>query len=165
MNRALAKQSRTIRLPVHLNERLAAIRKECKELSQQGEGTLSRRQIAMAMNLSQEELESLLRLEQTTTSLDAPMSRDQERGTFLDLLADPGQEEPLVQIERRLSEEKVDQLLSQLTEQERNILSMWFGLRGQQTLTLAEIGKLVGASGERIRQLESRALRRLRTLC
>jgi RNA polymerase primary sigma factor len=165
MNRALATQSRTIRLPVHLNERLAAIRKVAKELSQQGEGTPSRRQIAMAMNLSLEELESLLRLDQTTSSLDAPTSRDQEGGTLLDLLADRGQEEPLAQIERRLSEERVDQLLSQLTEQEREILSMRFGLRGQQTLTLAEIGKQVGASRERIRQLESRALRRLRTLC
>jgi RNA polymerase primary sigma factor len=125
MNRAMANQSRTIRLPVHLNERLAAIRKVCKELSQQGEeGTPSRGQIAMAMNLSLEELESLLRLEQITTSQDAPMSTDLEHGTRLDLLADQGQEEPLVQIERRLSEEKVDQLLSQLTEQERNILSV-----------------------------------------
>jgi RNA polymerase primary sigma factor len=165
MNRALATQSRTIRLPVHLNERLAAIRKVCKELSQRGEGTPSRRQIAMAMNLSLDELETLLRLEQATSSLDAPAGRDQEGGTLLDLLADHGQEEPLAQIERRLSEERVDQLLSQLTEEEREILSMRFGLRGQQTLTLAEIGKQVGVSRERVRQLESRALRRLRTLC
>jgi RNA polymerase primary sigma factor len=165
MNRALATQSRTIRLPVHLNERLAVIRKVCKELSQRGEGTPSRRQIAMAMNLSLDELETLLRLEQATSSLDAPAGRDQEGGTLLDLLADHGQEEPLAQIERRLSEERVDQLLSQLTEEEREILSMRFGLRGQQTLTLAEIGKQVGVSRERVRQLESRALRRLRTLC
>jgi RNA polymerase primary sigma factor len=164
MSRALATQSRTIRLPVHLNERLAAIRKVGKELSQQLGGTPSRKQISSAMNLSLEELESLLRLEQTTSSLDSPVSSDHEAGTLLDLLADHVQEEPLAQVERQLSEEKVDRLLSQLTEQERDILSMRFGLGGQQSLTLAQIGKRVGASRELVRQLESRALRRLRTL-
>jgi len=165
MSRALATQSRTIRLPVHLNERLAAIRKVCKELSQQLGGTPGRQQIATAMNLAPEELDSLLRLEQTISSLDSPVGSDQDGGTLLDLLADDAQEEPLAQLERRLSEERVDQMLAQLSEQERTILCMRFGLRGQQSLTLAEIGKQVGASRERIRQVESRALRRLRTIC
>jgi len=165
MSRALATQSRTIRLPVHLNERLAAIRKVCKELSQKLGETPSRQQISTAMNLSLEELESLIGLEQTTSSLDSPMSSEHEGSTLLDLLADHAQEEPLAQLERRLSEERVDQLLSQLSEQERDILSMRFGLCGQQSLTLAQIGKQVGVSRERIRQLESKALRRLRTLC
>ena len=164
MTRAIACQSRTIRLPVHLSERLMAIRRVSLDLAHKLGAMPSRREIAEALNMPLDELDSLLRQSLTTSSLDAPINADEGRSYLGDLIADASTEEPLEQVERGMHHEQLGRWLSQLTAQEQEVLSLRFGLDGQERLTLAEIGRHLDVSRERVRQVELKALRKLRNL-
>jgi RNA polymerase primary sigma factor len=106
----------------------------------------------------------LLRQALTTSSLDAPVHAEEGRSYLGDLIADSSTEEPLDQVERGMHHEQLGRWLSHLTEQEREVLSLRFGLNGQERLTLAEIGRHLDVSRERVRQVELKALRKLRNL-
>jgi RNA polymerase primary sigma factor len=164
MTRAIACQSRTIRLPVHLSERLSTIRKVSLELAHKLGAMPSRQEIAEAIAMPLEELDSLLRQSLTTSSLDAPIGADEGRSFLGDLIPDSTVEEPLDQLERGMHEEQLDRWLAQLSDQEREVLGLRFGLNGQERHTLAEIGRHLDVSRERVRQVELKALRKLRTL-
>jgi RNA polymerase primary sigma factor len=164
MTRAIACQSRTIRLPVHLGERLSTIRKASLELAQKLGAMPSRQEIAEAIAMPLEELDSLLRQSLTTSSLDAPINADDGRSYLGDLIADRGGEEPLDQVERGIHQEQLGRWLGHLNEQEREVLSLRFGLDGLDRHTLAEIGRRLEVSRERVRQVELKALRKLRNL-
>ena len=164
MTRAIACQSRTIRLPVHLSERLTIIRRANLELAHKLGAMPSRQEIAEAIAMPIEELDSLLRQALTTSSLDAPVSGEEGRSFLGDLIADDDSEEPLDQVERGIHHEQLGRWLSHLSEQEREVLGMRFGLDGQERFTLAEIGRQLEVSRERVRQVELKALRKLRHL-
>ena len=164
MTRAIACQSRTIRLPVHLSERLTTIRKVSLDLAHKLGAMPSRIEIAEAMDISMEELDSLLRQALTTSSLDAPVNGEEGRSFLGDLIADSSLEEPLDLVEQRIHHEQLGRWLSHLSEQEQHVLKMRFGLEGQERHTLAEIGRLMEVSRERVRQVELKALRKLRNL-
>jgi len=164
MTRAIACQSRTIRLPVHLSERLTTIRKVSLDLAHKLGAMPSRIEIAEAMDISLEELDSLLRQALTTSSLDAPVNGEEGRSFLGDLIADASLEEPLDLVEQRIHHEQLGRWLSHLSEQEQHVLKMRFGLEGQERHTLAEIGRLMEVSRERVRQVELKALRKLRNL-
>jgi RNA polymerase primary sigma factor len=164
MTRAIACQSRTIRLPVHLSERLTTIRKVSLDLAHKLGAMPSRQEIAEALNMPVAELDSLLRQSLTTSSLDAPINADEGRSFLGDLIADASAEEPLEQVERGMHQEQLGRWLGHLTEQEREVLSLRFGLDGQERHTLAEIGRQLDVSRERVRQVELKALRKLRNL-
>jgi RNA polymerase primary sigma factor len=164
MTRAIACQSRTIRLPVHLSERLSTIRKVSLDLAHKLGAMPSRQEIAEALNMPVQELDSLLRQSLTTSSLDAPINADEGRSFLGDLIADASAEEPLEQVERGMHQEQLVRWLGHLTEQEREVLALRFGLDGKERHTLAEIGRLLDVSRERVRQVELKALRKLRNL-
>jgi RNA polymerase primary sigma factor len=164
MTRAIACQSRTIRLPVHLSERLTTIRKVSLELAHKLGAMPSRQEIAEAIAMPIEELDSLLRQSLTTSSLDAPINADEGRSYLGDLIADGSGEEPLDQVERGIHQEQLGRWLSHLSEQEREVLALRFGLDGLERHTLAEIGRRLEVSRERVRQVELKALRKLRNL-
>ena len=164
MTRAIACQSRTIRLPVHLGERLSAIRKVSLDLAHKLGAMPSRREIAEAMNMPIEELDGLLRQALTTSSLDAPINGDEGRSFLGDLIADNPDEEPLDRVERGIHHEQLGRWLSHLSDQERQVLQLRFGLDGEERHTLAEIGRQLEVSRERVRQVEMKALRKLRNL-
>ncbi len=164
MTRAIACQSRTIRLPVHLSERLSTIRKVTLDLAHKLGAMPSRQEIAEALSMPIEELDSLLRQSLTTSSLDAPIHAEEGRSYLGDLIADARQEEPLEQVERGIHQEQLARWLGHLTEQEREVLALRFGLDGQERHTLAEIGRQLSVSRERVRQVELKALRKLRNL-
>jgi RNA polymerase primary sigma factor len=164
MTRAIACQSRTIRLPVHLSERLSTIRKVSLDLAHKLGAMPSRQEIAEELNMPLEELDSLLRQSLTTSSLDAPIHADEGRSFLGDLIADASAEEPLEQVERGMHQEQLVRWLGHLTEQEREVLALRFGLDGKERHTLAEIGRLLDVSRERVRQVELKALRKLRNL-
>ncbi len=164
MTRGIACQSRTIRLPVHLSERLTTIRKVSLELAHKLGAMPSRPEISEALNMPLEELDSLLRQSLTTSSLDAPINADEGRSFLGDLIADSSAEEPLDLVERGMHHEQLARWLDQLTEQEREVLGLRFGLNGQDRHTLAEIGRQLDVSRERVRQVELKALRKLRNL-
>lgn len=164
MTRAIACQSRTIRLPVHLSERLTAIRKVSLDLAHKLGAMPNRQEIAEAMAMPIEELDGLLRQSLTTSSLDAPVNGDEGRSFLGDLIADSSGEEPLDRVERGMHQEQLGRWLSQLSEQERQVLQLRFGLEGQERHTLAEIGRQLDVSRERVRQVELKALRKLRNM-
>jgi RNA polymerase primary sigma factor len=164
MTRAIACQSRTIRLPVHLSERLTAIRKVTLDLAHKLGAMPSRSEIAEALAMPIEELDSLLRQSLTTSSLDAPVNGDEGRSFLGDLIADGGDEEPLDRVERGIHHEQLGRWLSHLSDQERRVLELRFGLEGVERHTLAEIGRMLDVSRERVRQVELKALRKLRNL-
>ena len=164
MTRAIACQSRTIRLPVHLSERLATVRKVSLELAHKLGAMPSRQEIAEAIGMPVQELDSLLRQALTTSSLDAPINADEGRSFLGDLIADSSSEEPLDQVERGMHQEQLGRWLDHLTDQEREVLGLRFGLDGRERHTLAEIGRELDVSRERVRQVELKALRKLRNL-
>ena len=164
MTRAIACQSRTIRLPVHLSERLTAIRKVSLDLAHKLGAMPNRQEIAEAMAMPIEELDGLLRQSLTTSSLDAPVNGDEGRSFLGDLIADSSGEEPLDRVERGMHQEQLGHWLSQLSDQERQVLQLRFGLEGQERHTLAEIGRQLDVSRERVRQVELKALRKLRNM-
>ena len=164
MTRAIACQSRTIRLPVHLSERLTTIRKVSLDLAHKLGAMPNRVEIAEAMDIPLDELDSLLRQALTTSSLDAPVNGEEGRSFLGDLIADSSLDEPLDIVEQRIHHEQLGRWLSHLSEQEQHVLKLRFGLEGNDRHTLAEIGRLMDVSRERVRQVELKALRKLRNL-
>ena len=164
MTRAIACQSRTIRLPVHLSERLSAIRRVSLELAHKLGAMPNRREISEALDMPLEELDSVLSQALTTSSLDAPINGDESRSFLGDLIADSSEEEPLDRVERGMHQEQLGRWMSHLSEQERQVLHLRFGLEGVERHTLADIGRQLDVSRERVRQVELKALRKLRSL-
>ncbi len=164
MTRAIACQSRTIRLPVHLSERLATIRKVSLDLAHKLGAMPNRVEIAEEMDIDVEELDSILRQALTTSSLDAPVNGDDGRSFLGDLIADSSAEEPLDKVEQSIHQEQLGRWLTHLSEQEQHVLKLRFGLEGNDRHTLAEIGRLLEVSRERVRQVELKSLRKLRNL-
>lgn len=164
MTRAIAIQSRSIRLPLHLSERLALIKKTTQILSHKTGGIPSRREIAEAINLSLEDLDSILRQSLTISSLDEPTQASEGKTSLVDLVADNKYDEPLERLEKGIYKEQLNQWLTQLTEQEKQVIILRFGLEDEQPYTLSDIGKMMGISRERVRQIELKGLRKLRAL-
>ena len=164
MTRGIACQSRTIRLPVHLGERLSAVRRVSLELAHKLGAMPSRQEIAEAMEIPLEELDGLLRQSLTTSSLDAPIKGEDGRSALGDLIACPHSQEPLELMQRTMDHDQLQRWMGQLSAQERQVIDLRFGINGAERSTLAEIGRLMDVSRERIRQVELRALQKLRSL-
>jgi RNA polymerase primary sigma factor len=164
MTRAIATQGRAIRLPVHLSERLALIKKVSHELSQRIGGTPSRREIADAIGTTVEEIDSVLRQSLTTSSLDEPVNASEGKSFLGDLIADSQVNEPLEEIEISMYKEQLSKWIDQLSEQEKQVIILRFGLDDSNRKTLTEIGRLMDISRERVRQIELKSLRKLRGL-
>ena len=124
----------------------------------------NRREISEALDMPLEELDSVLGQALTTSSLDAPISGDESRSFLGDLIADSSEEEPLDRVERGMHQEQLGRWMSHLSEQERQVLHLRFGLEGVERHTLADIGRQLDVSRERVRQVELKALRKLRSL-
>ena len=164
MTRAIACQSRTIRLPVHLSERLASIRKVSRDLSHKLGAMPSRVEIAEEMGIDVDEPDSILKQSLSTSSLDAPVNGDDGRSFLGDLIADPSHEDPLERVELETNKEQLHKWLSHLSEQEQHVIKLRSGIDGNEKHTLAEIGRLLEVSRERVRQVELKAYRKLRNL-
>lgn len=164
ITRCIATQSRSIKLPVHLSERLIMIKRVTHVLSQKLGTVPSKQEIAEAMSMSCVELDNILSSTLSTFSLDEPVNAGDGKSYLGDLIADGSQEEPLDTIDRSMHKEQIDKWLSLLTEQEKQVISMRFGLESGTKITLSEIGDNLGVSRERVRQIEIRALRKLRGL-
>jgi len=153
----------TCALPI-LSERLSTVRKVSLELAHSLGAKPSRQEISDAMAIPIEELDALLRQALTISRLDAPIHAEDGRSFLGDLIADASTEEPLERIERGMHQEQLAELLDHLSSQERDVLALRFGLDGAERLTLAEIGRQLDVSRERVRQIELKALRKLRNL-
>ena len=164
MTRAIDNSARTIRLPIHISEKLSKMRRISRDLSHQLGRQPSRLEMAMAMGIEQKDLEDLISQSAPCASLDAHARGEEDRSTLGELIPDPNSEDPMEGMDRSILREHLSSWLAQLNEREQEIMKKRFGLDGTEESTLASIGKDIGVSRERVRQLEAKALKRLRMM-
>lgn len=164
MTRAIDNSARTIRLPIHISEKLSKMRRVSRELSHRLGRQPNRLEIAHALGTTPEELEELLAQTAPCASLDAHARGEEDRSTLGELIADPASNEHLDSMDRHLQKEHLGTWLAQLNDREQKILRLRFGLEGSEPLTLAEIGRQINVSRERVRQLEAKAILKLRLM-
>jgi RNA polymerase primary sigma factor len=164
MTRAIDNSARTIRLPIHISEKLSKLRRITKELSHRLGRQPNRLEMAHGMGMEPEELEELITQTAPCASLDAHARGEEDRSTLGELIADPASNRHLDSMDRHLQKEHLVTWLAQLNEREQKILRLRFGLDGEEPLTLAEIGRQINMSRERVRQLEAKAIMKLRLL-
>ncbi len=161
VSRAVADQGRTIRVPVHMGDQLNKMRRISLELQQ----TLGREptpeEIAVRMETTPEKIHQLVEISRRPMSLDTPIDEegDTDLGDFIEDTASPAPDELTMQ---NLLREQLEQVLERLPDREAHILRLRYGLADGETHTLEEVGKQIGVTRERVRQLEAQALNRLR---
>jgi RNA polymerase primary sigma factor len=164
MTRAIDNSARTIRLPIHISEKLSKLRRITRELSHRFGRQPNRLEMAHAMGMEPEELEELLSQSSPCASLDSHARGDEDRSTLGELIPDPASTEPMEGMDRHIQREHLGTWITQLNEREQKILKLRFGLEGTEPLTLAEIGRQINVSRERVRQLEAKAILKLRLI-
>jgi len=164
MTRAIDNSARTIRLPIHISEKLSKMRRVSRELSHKFGRQPTRLEMAAEMGIDQKELEDLISQSAPCASLDAHARGEEDRSTLGELIPDPNCEEPMEGMDRTIQKEHLGTWLSQLNEREQKIMKLRFGLDGEEPLTLAEIGRQINVSRERVRQLEAKAILKLRVM-
>ena len=159
IQRALANQSRTIRLPVHVVEHQQRASRAERELLARTFRDPTVAEIAQEARLPEERVAMVRDLPRTVTSLDRPVGEDED-ASLGDLVAAPA-EDPLAELEVSLRNEALEQALEELPERDAEVLRLRFGLGDEEPKTLTDIAKTLGVSRERVRQIEATALRRL----
>lgn len=163
ITRAIANQGATIRIPVYMMEMLSRYRKVNERLSQR----LRRRprigEIAKALRMPVKRVDELAELAQQTTSLEAPVGED-EHGQLMELIEDPSARTPAEIVSTLFEEERVKEFLSRISEREREVLMLRFGLKDGMCRTLGETAKRFRITRERVRQIELAALKKLRLM-
>ncbi len=160
ITRAIADQSRTIRLPVHLYETISRIKKTTKLLSQEMRRKPTEEEIATRMEMTIEKLRFIAKSAQLPISLETPIGKEEDSrlGDFIE--ADG--ETPEDEVSKNLLREDLENVLDTLSPRERDVLRLRYGLDDGRMKTLEEIGQIFNVTRERIRQIEAKALRKLR---
>ena len=161
ITRAIAEQARTVRIPVHMLEIINKLFKVQRQFVQDMGREPAPEEIADEMHLPVERVQALLRMAQHTVSLHAPVGDDGDASVG-DFIEDQSAENPLDTTSFHLLKDKLQDVLTTLTERERRVLELRFGLADGYVRTLEEIGKQYKVTRERIRQIEAKALRKLR---
>lgn len=162
VTRALADQSRTIRIPVHMVETIAKYKQVVRRLTQDlGREPLAS-EIATEMGIEVEKVYTIEKIDQSTTSLDKPTNSDEEKTTLGEFIPDTKIASPDKDVSRRILHDQIQEILSDLSPKERKILEMRHGLTDGVMRTLEEVGKEFGVTRERIRQIEAKAHEKIR---
>jgi RNA polymerase primary sigma factor len=161
VTRALADQSRTIRIPVHMVENINRLLRTRRQLSQEGGGEPNIDEIALAMELSVEKVTEILKLTRTPLSLETPVG-EEEDSHLGDFIEDKTGLAPAEIATIGLLRAQINELLGELTDRERRVILLRFGLEDDRARTLEEVGQEFNVTRERIRQIEAKALRKLR---
>jgi RNA polymerase primary sigma factor len=161
ITRAIADQARTIRIPVHMVETMNKVFKTSHLLAQKLGREPTTKEIAKEVDLPEEKVNDIYRISQNTTSLAAPVG-DEDDSFLGDFIEDVTSPSPYEETSKELLKESISEVLHTLDEREAKVLELRFGLSGQPPKTLEEVGKIFGVTRERIRQIEAKALRRLR---
>lgn len=161
ITRAIADQGRTIRVPVHMSDRIRRLYKTARQLEQEHGRKPTPEEIAAQMDLEPRKVQWMLKVSWRPMSLERPVGEeeDSELGSFIEDLTTPT---PTQSAYQNLLREKVEEVLGTLTAREARILRLRFGLQNGRSYTLEEVGQKFGLTRERIRQIEGKALRRLR---
>jgi RNA polymerase primary sigma factor len=161
ITRALAQKTRTIRIPLHMTERIRQMYRTAQVLEQELGRRPTPEEIAEEMNLPADSVRGMMDASQHAIALERPVGDDGD-SEFGDFIEDQDTPEPAEAVAHHLLQETIEEVLSELTPRQAHILRLRFGLGGGEQHTLEEIANKFGLSRERIRQLEKEALRRLR---
>ena len=165
ITRAIADQARTIRIPVHMVETINKLMRTSRRLTQELNREPTNQELAKEMDMDVEKIEYIQKIKQDITSLDVGIGRDGEEGeesTLGDFIEDEDTASPEESATVQLLKEQVREILSTLSDRERKILEMRFGLNGTKSHTLEEVGLEFAVTRERIRQIEAKALMKLK---
>lgn len=161
ITRAIADQSRTIRIPVHMVDQINRFYKTQRRLTQKLGREPSVKEVAKEMELSTDEVENLMKISQQPKSLSTPVGDDKE-ATLEQFVADQSQPTLYDKVSRELLKDALQKVLETLSPRERKVLMMRFGLEDGKQKTLEEVGKEFKVTRERIRQIEAKAIRKLK---
>lgn len=163
IERALMNQTRTIRLPIHVVKEINVYLRAARQLAQKLDREPSPEDVAEMLDRPIEDVQRVLGLNERITSVDVPAERDSDR-SVLDTIPDEQNLDPSVLLQDEDVQRHIDSWLGQLTEKQRSVLEHRFGLYGRETATLDQVGKEIGVTRERVRQIQIEALRRLRQI-
>jgi RNA polymerase primary sigma factor len=161
ITRAIADQARTIRIPVHMIETINAIRKISRKLSQELGRKPTEEEVASELDVSPDRLREIIKMTQEPVSLELPMGKEDD-SRLGDYLENPDLETPVLTVTHEMLKEDILDALDTLSKREREVLKLRFGLEDGRQRTLEEVGQEFGVTRERIRQIEAKALRKLR---
>lgn len=162
ISRAIADQARTIRVPVHMTENINKVKKIERQLLAELQHEPTNAEIAKAMKMSEEQIAEIKGYMADTTSLDIQVGDDDDGTTIGSFVEDTHFVNPADAYVKAANGEMVDMVLSTLSDREANIIRMRFGIGRDRAMTLEEVGKEFSLTRERIRQIEAKALRKLR---
>jgi RNA polymerase primary sigma factor len=162
ITRALADQSRTIRIPVHMVETISKYTQLKRKLTQElGREPLTE-EIAIEMGASTEKVRHIQKISQEVISLEAPIGEDEDKSVLSEFIKDEKSLTPSQLAARTLLKDEIGKILADLAPREQEILNLRFGLEDGITHTLEEVGKKFGVTRERIRQIEAKALTKMK---
>jgi RNA polymerase primary sigma factor len=164
ITRAIADQARTIRIPVHMVETINKLLRTQRRMTQELNREPSIEELAKELEMEPEKVEYVMKIKQDITSLDAGVGRDgeEEDSVLADFIEDEDSASPEDSAASQLLKEQVQSILSTLSEREQKIIKMRFGLENGKSHTLEEVGQEFAVTRERIRQIEAKALAKLR---
>jgi len=162
ITRAIADQARTIRIPVHMVETINKLLRTHRRMTQELNREPTNEELAKEMEIEVEKVEHIMKIKQDISSLDQSVRDDEEDSVLGDFIEDEDTPAPEESATSQLLREHVDRILTSLSEREQKILRMRFGLVDGKTHTLEEVGREFGVTRERIRQIEAKALAKLR---
>jgi len=161
ITRAIADQARTIRIPVHMVETINKLMRVSRHLAQEYGREPTSKEIGKGMEIPPEKVREIVKVAQLPISLESPMG-EEEDSHLGDFIEDQNALPPVDAASRQLLKEQIDEVLSSLTPREQRVLQLRFGLEDGRSRTLEEVGKEFNVTRERIRQIEAKALRKLR---
>lgn len=162
ITRAIADQARTIRIPVHMVETINKLLRTQRRLTQELNREPTNEEIAAAMEIDVDKVEHIMKIKQDISSLDASVRDDEEDSVLGDFIEDEDSVSPEEAATGQLLKEHVKEMLSALSEREQKIIKLRFGLEDGKSHTLEEVGQEFSVTRERIRQIEAKALAKLR---
>jgi RNA polymerase primary sigma factor len=162
ITRAIADQARTIRIPVHMVETINKLLRTQRRLTQELNREPTNEEIAAAMEIEVDKVEHIMKIKQDISSLDASIRDDEEDSVLADFIEDEDAVSPEESATNQLLKEQVKDMLAALTEREQKIIKLRFGLEDGKSHTLEEVGQEFSVTRERIRQIEAKALAKLR---
>jgi RNA polymerase primary sigma factor len=164
ITRSIADQARTIRIPVHMIETMRKLRNVAKSLVQRMGREPTHDELARAAGISPEEVRKIMHSSRPLISLHRPVGDGEDR-CFGDLTEDTGAVSPVASASHEMLKDRIEQVLDTLSDPEKEILKLRFGIGDGQTYTLEEVGKRFKLSRERVRQIEAKAVRKLQHPC
>jgi len=163
ITRTLANHSRTVRVPVHVSEDIQKVQRTSRDLTRKWGRDVTAAEVAKSAHMTLDRVRDLQRLAQRDFSLEVPVGDDNNSKSFGDFIPDSKSLNPSEECFSLLRSEKLQKLLEGLNEKEKSVLVMRFGFDGEDPRTLEQAGQNLGVTRERIRQIEERALKKIRS--